>query len=145
MATAEARTMYLVKQLESLLRSRIEQVIRPRGLTVPQYTALSILEVRPGLSSAELARRTFVSAQAANELVNALRAKGLIVRSQSAQHARLLEITLSDRGHEVLSECAAEIRALEDRMLTGLDPGRTEGFRDDILSCIDALRAESRS
>ena len=38
-------------------RARMEEVLRPLGVTLHQYTALSILERREGLSSAQLARR----------------------------------------------------------------------------------------
>jgi len=75
-ARAPARTFprvsYLVKELERALRTRIDEVLQPLALTAVQYTALSVLSLHAGMSSAQLARRSFVSPQAANEMVGAL-------------------------------------------------------------------------
>lgn len=45
-------------------------------LTPPQYAAMALLEDSPGISSAEVARRSFVSAQTSDRLVDALVAWG---------------------------------------------------------------------
>ncbi len=134
-----ARTMYLVKQLEMLLRSRMEPIARSVSLTVPQYTALSILYAHPGISSAELARRTFVSAQAANELVNALHGRGLILRRPSTDHAKILKLRLSKKGEQLLASCAAQMQRLEEMMLSALESEDAQTFHNGLRSCIKAL------
>src|SRR3954454_987408 len=45
------RLTYLVKRLEMAERARMDEVLRPLGVTLHQYTALSILESREGLSA----------------------------------------------------------------------------------------------
>src|SRR3712207_1658525 len=74
------RLTYLVKRLEMAERARMEEVLRPLGVTLQQYTALSILERREGLSSAQLARRHFVTPQAMHQLVASMEHDGLIER-----------------------------------------------------------------
>lgn len=138
-----ARTTYLVKQLEMLLRSRMEPIARSEGVTVPQYTALSILQASPRLSSAQLARSTFVSAQSANELVNGLYLKGLIVRTPSPDHAKILLLELSKEGQEILAACATRIRELEGLMLGALEGDAARTFHENLRSCISALGNES--
>jgi DNA-binding MarR family transcriptional regulator len=144
-ATQAARTMYLVKQLEMLLRSRMEPIARSAKLTVPQYTALSILAARPGLSSAELARSTFVSAQAANELVNGLHGRGLILRQPSPEHAKILRLRLSKKGLDLLAHCAAQMQTIEESMLGALGDVEAQGFHDGLRSCIRALQSDGPS
>lgn len=134
-----ARTTYLVKQLEMLLRSRMEPIVRAARVTVPQYTALSILESSPRLSSAQLARSTFVSAQSANELVNSLYGKGLILRTSSPEHAKILLLELSEDGREILTSCANRINELEGLMLGALEGNAAKTFHDNLRSCISAL------
>ena len=51
------RLTYLIKRLEMAERARMEEVLQAHGVTLHQYTALSLLERRDGLSSAQLARR----------------------------------------------------------------------------------------
>ena len=54
---------YVIKQVEMALRPHFLAVCKQANLTPAQYTALSVLERRPGLTSSELARRSLVRAQ----------------------------------------------------------------------------------
>ena len=63
-AGAVPRVSYLVKWVERGIRMRLDTVLGDLGVSTPEYTALSVLARREGLSSAQLARRTLVSAQA---------------------------------------------------------------------------------
>ncbi len=132
--------MYLIKRTESLLRTQMDPIARAAGLTIAQYTALSILHARPGMSSAELARRTFVSAQAANELVNGLHRKGLILRRPSPEHGKILRLRLSKKGETVLRKCALAMQELEELIHSALD-GDTRTFHHDLMACIAILEA----
>jgi len=134
-----ARTMYLVKRLEMQLRSVLEPVVKSVGLTVPQYTALTILEARPGTSSAELARSTFVSAQAANQIVEGLHSRGLVRRDPSPDHGKILSLSLTPAGGALLASCAAEIGVIEERMLSALTGPAAREFHHNLRACIDAL------
>src|ERR671914_1569754 len=94
------RIGYVIGRLDRALRREIGALVAPHGLTVPKYTALSILRDKPGLSNAQLARRTYVTPQSMNEVLAALEADGLIVRSPAANHGRVVEVVLSHKGHE---------------------------------------------
>ena len=39
--------LYLVKQVELAVRARLDELLRPDGLTALQYTALTVLEATP--------------------------------------------------------------------------------------------------
>jgi DNA-binding MarR family transcriptional regulator len=54
--------LYAVKQVELAVRARLDEGLRGSGITVPQWTALTVLARREGQTSAELARNAFVSA-----------------------------------------------------------------------------------
>ena len=63
-AQSETTLLYLVKRVELAVRSRLDEVLRPGGLTTLQYTALTVLQRHPAsLTSAQLARNSFVTAQ----------------------------------------------------------------------------------
>lgn len=134
-----ARTMYLVKRLEMQLRSVLEPVVRSVGLTVPQYTALTIIEARPGTSSAEVARSTFVSAQAANQIVEALYTRRLVSRAPNPDHGKILSLTVTPAGDALLAACSEEISAIERRMLGALKKPAAQDFHHNLRACIDAL------
>ncbi|HWU60253.1 MAG TPA: helix-turn-helix domain-containing protein, partial [Microbacteriaceae bacterium] len=72
--------LYLVKQVELAIRARLETATREVGLTVTQYTALTVLERRPGLTSAQLAKNSFVRAQSMSTVTAELEERGLVSR-----------------------------------------------------------------
>ena len=65
------------------------------GLTALQYTALTALQRHPGMSGAQLSRRSFVSAQAGSEMIATFKRKGYIQRRPHPDSRRILQIELS--------------------------------------------------
>jgi DNA-binding MarR family transcriptional regulator len=139
--TAAPRLSYVVGRLDRALRREISALVAPHGLTVSKYTALSILRDRPGLSNAQLARRSYVTPQSMNEVLAALEQDGLIVRSPAANHGRVVELTLSDRGDAVLAACDRAVTDMENAMLADLDDAARLQVRDVLIACVTRLGA----
>src|SRR5690242_15691881 len=102
-------TSYLVKQVESALRARLDTALRRHNVTTMQYTALTVLQHRGDLSSAQLARRSFVRPQTMHEMVVALERLGLIERHPSADRRHVLLARLTAAGREKLAECRPDV------------------------------------
>jgi len=134
------RASYLVKELERALRARIDEIVQPLGLTAVQYTALSVLARHP-MSSAQLARRSFVSPQAANEMVSVLERRGLIRRKVGAEGGRALWIFLTARGERALATCDERVDDLEEQLFAGFTPREEADFRTMLRNGRDAVRA----
>jgi DNA-binding MarR family transcriptional regulator len=130
---------YLLKQAAAALRGSMDAALRPLDLTVPQYACLELLGRQPGLSSAELARGAFVTRQATHGVLRGLHDRGLVSRQDTATHGRALPTRLTDEGQRVLRAASTAVRAVEDRMLSGLGPERRELLCDDLTSCVSAL------
>jgi DNA-binding MarR family transcriptional regulator len=135
------RLTYLIKRVEMVERARMEEVLRPHGISLHQYTALSILERRGGLSSAQLARRHFVTPQAANQLVALLERDGLIERQPDPVNRKILRAWLSERGQVVLKQCHRAVDELEEQMLAALTPTQARDFRRSLERTLNALTA----
>lgn len=131
---------YLVKQLELAIRKEIGTAIRPIGMTTPQFTALSVLARHDGTSSADLGRRSFVTPQAANEMVSALDRKGLVQRHPDATNQRVLVLSLTTAGRQVFDTCASAVSQIEERMLEGLSGSERSSLRRLLGGCLDRLR-----
>ena len=121
---------YLIGRLERLLRRRLGEVLAPKGLTVQQYTALAMLGNRKQLSNAQLAERSFVTPQTANEMVKGMEARGWIERSADPHHGRIILLQLTSEGQAVLTEGLSAAAKLEQTMLARLP--QTE--RDQLLA-----------
>jgi DNA-binding MarR family transcriptional regulator len=128
----QPRTAYLLKQVELAFRARLDTAVRPHGLTAVQYTALAELRRHPGLSSAQLARRSFVSAQAMQELVARLEQQGLVRRVPAEHNRRVLRTSLTERGEAILRESDREVDEIERDMLADLDPEQVRALRDAL-------------
>jgi DNA-binding MarR family transcriptional regulator len=138
-ATAQVRVTYLVKRLELAIRSEMDSIVGEFGVTALQYTALTALKRHPGLSGAQLARRSFVSPQAGSEMVGILARKGLISRRPHETNRRVLRIDLTSAGEELLAACLPAVDALERRMLRQLSDERVHELRASLVACIDQL------
>jgi DNA-binding MarR family transcriptional regulator len=131
--------LYAIKQVELAARSHIEELVKPAGITALQYTALTVLRRRDGLSSAQLARNSFVTAQSMADMVTTLQRRGLIIRRRDPRNRRALLISLTETGHALLATHDKAVGALEERMLTGLSPQERRGFEDYLNRCRAAL------
>ncbi len=136
---SDVRVLYLVKRLKLAIRANMDGIVRQLDVTTVQYTALSVLRLHPGMSSAQLARRSFVSAQAGNELAAALERKGLVSRQADEANKRVLRISLTEQGAAVLRACDEQIDVLESRMLAGLSAAQYRQFRNVLDTCIHSL------
>jgi DNA-binding MarR family transcriptional regulator len=138
-AQHETTLLYLMKQVELAVRSRLDDMFRPIGLTALQYTALTVLERHPDLTSAELARNSFVTAQTMSDMVAALQDRGLIERHRDPADRRRLVVSVTSDGRRLLGRYRGRVAALEAEMLTGLSATQTQQLRRALLSCRTAL------
>jgi DNA-binding MarR family transcriptional regulator len=111
---------YLVGRLDHVLNHRLRESLAPSGLTVPQYTALSVFRAQGSLSNAQLAVRTMISPQSANEMVKVMETKGWIERKPDPTHGRIIQISLTEEGHAVLREGDAKVLEVEMIMFPDL-------------------------
>ncbi|MFJ3793182.1 MarR family winged helix-turn-helix transcriptional regulator [Kitasatospora sp. NPDC090091] len=131
--------LYSVKQVELATRARLDELLKPSGVTALQYTALTVLERRDGMSSAELARNSFVTPQSMSDLVGALERRNLITRSPDPASRRRHVISLTDDGRTLLAHYAPAVQRLEDEMLTGFTARERTAFRTYLNRAREAL------
>lgn len=131
--------LYLVKQLELAIRAQLDEVLRPVAITPVQYTALTVLERRADLSTAELARNAFVTDQSAAEMVGVLDERGLLARRPDPADRRRRVLRLTSSGQELLDRVRGDVAAVEERMLSALSPGEAEDLRRSVVACRGAL------
>ncbi|MET7572778.1 MarR family transcriptional regulator [Streptomyces sp. NPDC005492] len=131
--------LYMVKQVELVVRSHLDELVKPYGITALQYTALTVLERHDGLSAAQLARDSFVTAQSIADLVRSLEGRGLIRRERNPRNRRELLILLTGEGRELLTDCAEPVRELEERMVRELTAHQSEQFRQALTKAWHAL------
>lgn len=116
---------------KALLAANLERL----GLHQGQDFYLAQLWRADGLTSADLAARTGVSAPAVTKMVNGLEKAGLVHRARDASDARLVRIWLTDAGR-ALHESVTEVWYAAERTIWG---GLTDAEREDARAAADAL------
>ncbi|MEU9558232.1 MarR family winged helix-turn-helix transcriptional regulator [Streptomyces fumanus] len=130
---------YRLKRTSAALRSAMDRALREHDLTVPQYSCLELLDERPGLSNADLARGTFVTRQSANVVLRGLEEAGLVTRPATAEHGRALPVHLTPAGQRRLHAARGAVYALEQRMISGIAPDRLAALLADLDTMAAAL------
>jgi DNA-binding MarR family transcriptional regulator len=132
---SEPMLLYLVKQVELAIRSRLDDIFRPVGLTALQYTALTVLERHEDMSAAQLARHSFVTAQSMADMIAALEARGHIERHRDRADRRRLVVALTADGRALLDRYRDTVADLEGRMLAGLSEPEVVSLRHSLHCC----------
>jgi DNA-binding MarR family transcriptional regulator len=130
---------YLLKQASSALRTAMEAVLRPLGMTVTHYSCLELLAQRPGLSNSELARGAFVTRQSMNVLLQSLERDGYVTRPTQPAVGTVLPAQLTPRGRRSLAKATAAVRSVEVRMLGGLSESEQSQAFTALRGMIRAL------
>jgi DNA-binding MarR family transcriptional regulator len=128
------RTSYLVGRAGRILHDHLDDALAAAGLTLAEYTALSVLSARPGLSNARLARRALVTPQAMHKVVRALEERGLVARADANSGGRARETFVTPAGTTLLEEVAPSIDAAEDAFLAPLRADERADFERMLAS-----------
>jgi len=131
---------YLLKEAASALRSAMEEVLRPLGMTITHYSCLELLAQRPGMSNSDLARGAFVTRQSMNVLLQSLEKDGYVTRPGAAPAGRVLPATLTPRGRRSLAQATAAVRSVEVRMLSGMTDAEQQAALRALRSMVRSLR-----
>lgn len=117
---ATARLNYSAYRIGRAFSRFAENSALAHGVTLSQLFVLQVLGEGLPLSNAQLARRTFVSSQAAHTVSNELIEAGLVQRGDHPTNRRVRLVRLTERGWEVLEACRAELRMHEARLTSAL-------------------------
>lgn len=108
--------LYLIARAEKIIASQMRKILAPLGLSLRHYTALSVFSTHKTLSNAKLAELTFVSPQAANELIKEMEYQGWITKNPDPDHGRIIQIKLTTKGEDLLATCNKVVAALDSQI-----------------------------
>jgi DNA-binding MarR family transcriptional regulator len=100
-------------------RTEATAVLKPHGLTVPQFLVVMALfrqvshEWAP-LTQTEVAARLGMDANTASQVVRGLERRGILQRTRHTEDARALALSLSAAGIETARAASADARRLND-------------------------------
>jgi DNA-binding MarR family transcriptional regulator len=132
--------VYVVGRVNQGIRREMRQHLGQWELGVPEFTALSILRRRPGLSNAQLARRSMVTPQTMIEILAGLEARGLVQRAGDPDHGRILRAQLTRAGEQLLDSTEPGIEQIQEKILAGVPKRQQQIVMDVMLRAMERLR-----
>lgn len=126
------------------MRSLMEEVLREHQVPLPEHTAMAMLRRYGPLSSAELARRVFVTPQAMGQIIASTERRGLIQRRPDPHHGRRLLAELTPAGHALITESLGALSEVEQHFLTPLSTREQEYFLTLFTACVEFLETHPR-
>ena len=130
---------YQLKRVQAVLRAAMDAALREHDLTTPQYICLELLDLRPGLSNADLARDAFVTRQSMNVVLRNLHGAGLVTRPATAPHGRALPLRLTERARPGWRRPGRACSAVERRLTAHLDARETEVLLAQLSDMAESL------
>jgi DNA-binding MarR family transcriptional regulator len=112
---------YLLRQAQAATRLTLERALADLGVTPPQFAVLTMLRAYPGLSGADLARVALLTPQTVGVIIRNLERSGAIRKTPHPVHGRVLQWSLTRHGGTLLGKCRRHVRALERRLMAGLN------------------------
>ena len=135
------RLGYALWQTQHAVERVHDRALEAVGITLTQAAALLHLNVQPGLSGAELARRLLVTPQSTATLLAQLEKKGWIQRAPHEVHRTLIEVTITGEGGDVLQRAIATMDATDKRIAEGLSVEEVEQLNQSLALCLSKAQS----
>jgi DNA-binding MarR family transcriptional regulator len=129
----------LTRRMTTLFRDRLEEQLRPLGVTAAQLQLLAALAKEPGTSGAHISRFCQVTPQTTHALLAVATDRGWVRRSPHPENARTLLATLTPRGRRVFARGKTLALRLQSRMLRTLTPGEVAHLEMTLSQLIKNL------
>lgn len=137
---AYATIGFSLKLAQQALRTHMDAALQQIGLTTPQYAVLTFLEVEPGASNAELARRAFVTPQTMQGILVSLERAGFITRTPHPEHGRIQTTELTASGRAAQKAASGIVFEVEKRLRDAAAPLAPKTVAAMLRRFADALR-----
>jgi DNA-binding MarR family transcriptional regulator len=131
--------IYLIGRLDRGIRREMQKRLVPWSLSIAEYTTLSLLTRRPGLSNAQLSRRAFLTPQSMMAVLGALEDRGFVERVPDVANARILRAEVTDKGTLVLEAATPTIDALQEAIFPDLPAWQRDMLTQTLLDGVNRL------
>lgn len=121
---------YLIKLAYQLVLRNLDEQLHPYDLTALQWVPLLVVAKGRANTVAGCARVVGVETGAMTRMLDRLAAKGLISRRRSDSDRRVVNVELTEAGHEIVKVIPPTICRVLNRHLRGFSEEEFETFKD---------------
>lgn len=133
---------FALRNLMQTFRQLVDSTIRARGIeiTFPHVMVLKTLAQEPGISGAQLARRTTVTAQSMNSLLRGMESTGMTVREKHPENRRMDCWFMTAAGLQRVTEANEIADEIINRMLAAVSKADAARLSALLHECAAALQ-----
>ena len=148
-SSAEESPGFLLWRVSTLWRKTIETVLKPLGLTHPQFVILAttgwLTRMGKRASQAEIGRQAALDPNTTSQILRGLQAKGLIERSHNIDERSKYPI-LTATGVESLAKAMVAVESADTAFFASVDLKGSEMLQTlQILARSESLKTERES
>lgn len=137
--TESRRTLKIMKRLMLGFRARMDEDLRPLGITLAQLRVLHAIKAGGTASGAQVARECHVTPQTAHALILRAEKSGWIVREQDATNERRVIATLTMTGEKMLEDADVLVQKIEAVMWEGVKRSDLKAVNDLLEMAAERL------
>ena len=127
-------TGYGMKRAFNAIQADVNRTLKPFGLRMVTFSALSVIAEKPGLSQAHLADALSIERPNLVVLVDELEQAGLIARDRHASDRRAYALALTNEGARVLKRADAAVMAHDAHMTKALSKADRARLMDMLMA-----------
>jgi DNA-binding MarR family transcriptional regulator len=128
-----------LKIVEHELCQKIELELAKLSLTLPQYTVLSHLEEKITATNAELAKKSSVTPQTMNRIMQNLERDGFVVKLKNSEHGLKQDFKMKPKAEKILCDAHALVNDIEIKMVKGFTKKSIKEFEGILEKCLQNL------
>jgi MarR family transcriptional regulator, organic hydroperoxide resistance regulator len=132
----------LTRRMTTLFRDRLEEQLKPLGITAAQLELLAALTKQPSSSGAHISRLCQVTPQTTHALLAAAENRGWIRRSPHPENAHTLLAILTPQGRRVFTRGKTIVLRLQSRMLRTLTASEVGHLEATLMQLIENLESQ---
>jgi MarR family transcriptional regulator, organic hydroperoxide resistance regulator len=126
----------LMKRILLAFRARLDEELKPQGMTTAQLQVLKALKGSPGSSGAQLARVCHMTPQSMQALIQKSEKDGWIERHKDKGNDRVLAASLTEAGEELLRTAEVAMKKIEKRLWSGVSEGEIVKLTEVLERCL---------
>ncbi|MFD4603036.1 MarR family winged helix-turn-helix transcriptional regulator [Streptomyces sp. NPDC058464] len=138
-------TTYLAWQFAQIIAGRLERGLREEDLTLAQHNVLLHAVRTPGLSAADIARRSDITAQSIGAAVNQLIERGLLRREPHPTSRRSMCLFATDEGRATAARAGAISRRIESETTAPLSADDSSTMHRLLHRLVEELNPDALS
>lgn len=137
---------FLVSDIARLIGVEYNRIMKPMGLTTPQFRMIMQLQREDGTTQSHLANILAVGKVSTSGLIDRLEQSGWIERRPDPNDRRSNLIYLTDKGHQIEDRMLDTGKALTKQTLKNLDAKQRSALIDLLVTVkANLLEVESTS